>query len=125
MRLERNTKLQVNHVLPVFVVPLLKIKLVIQKCVIYLHAQMRFQKKELVVVMNVQMRINVIKYVQKNINLYVPQMVKLSQISVNLKLLSVEVDNWKRCTTVNVAPMVRYRFRLAKVDFRSSDRTLI
>ena len=63
-------------------------------------------------IMNVQMRINVIKYVHKNMSLYVLQMVKLTQIYVDLRLLSVIIDNWKRCTTVNVAQTVRCCFRL-------------
>ena len=62
--------------------------------------------------MNVQMRINVIKYVQKNMSLYVLQMVRLTQIYVDLKLLSVIIDNWKGCTTVNVTQMVRCCLRL-------------
>ena len=90
--LERNTKLQVIHVPLVFVVLLLRIKLALQLFVVH-PAQILFGREESAVIMNAQMTKNLRSCVQEEMDLFVHQIIKLTQISAYLKLLIVKIKN--------------------------------
>ena len=108
--LERNTKLQVIHVPLVFVVLLLRIKLALQLFVVH-PAQILFGREESAVIMNAQMTKNLRRCVQEEMDLFVHQIIKLTQISAYLKLLIVKIKNWKSCTMVTAALKVSLNLR--------------
>ena len=90
--LEKNTKLQVIHVPHVLAVLLLGIKLARQLFVGH-PAQIPFGKKESAVIMNAQATANLRNCVQEEMDLFVHQIMKLTQISAYLKLLKVKIKN--------------------------------